>query len=231
LYRHLYLFIYLFFIQGELGIGEEDIQHITEKLKKNPFVDLQRDFASYYRIEKHVTSSPAFNYCAPIEIQLPADSEGKIPTFQYIPIISTVNAIISDPFFSPTVANSGDLIQDIKDGSAYKENSFFQKNPDAYTGILYSDALPLTNPLGAAKGLHKIVNVYFTLAEIPKHLRSKVENWFLVLMVAEVDLKGNREEVYRPLIEVWLIQNFVAIFLFPNLQYRYLHIKRTVVRR
>jgi hypothetical protein len=177
-------------------------------------VDLQQDFASYYRIEKHVTSSPAFNYCAPIEIRLPADSDGKIPTFQYIPIISTVNAIISDPFFTPAVATSGDLIQDIKDGSAYKENVYFQRNPDAYTGILYSDALPLTNPLGAAKGIHKIVNVYFTLAEIPKHQRSKVENWFLVLMVAEIDLKANRDAVYQPLIEGWLIKRFFRCYIF-----------------
>ena len=129
-----------------------------------------------------------------------------------------MSAIISDPSFTPAVKSSGDLIQDIKDGSAYKENRFFQKNPDAYTAIFYSDALPLTNPLGAAKGLHKIVNVYFTLAEIPKHLRSKVENWFLVLMVAEVDLKGNREAVYKPLIEVWLIQNFFVFFPFHNPQ-------------
>ncbi len=186
---------------GELGIAGPDVENFKEKLKQNPFVSLQNDFSSYFRIEKHVQTSTAFNYIHPVEIKLAADSEGRKATFQYIPIINTVNAIVSDPTFKQTKATAGDLIQDIKDGSVWQNREFFQNNPDAYTGVLYSDAVQICNPLGAAKGKHKIVNVYFTLVEIPKHLRSKVENWFLVMMVNERDLKANTEAVYQPLID------------------------------
>jgi hypothetical protein len=59
----------------------------------------------------------------------------------------------------------------------------------------------LANPLGASRGVHKIVNVYASLAELPKNARSKTENKFLVLSVKEKHLKKNREEVYKPLLE------------------------------
>jgi hypothetical protein len=63
----------------------------------------------------------------------------------------------------------------------------------------------LDNPLGASKGVHKALNVYFTLIDIPKALRSKTENIFLVLTALEKDLKENKEENYahffKPLVE------------------------------
>jgi hypothetical protein len=177
------------------------VESLQEKLKLNPFVSLQNDFSSYFRIEKHIQTSTAFKYIHPVEVKLPADAQGKKATFHYIPVINTLNAIITDPTFTQTKATAGDLIQDIKDGSAWQDNEYFQNNPDAYTGVLYSDAVEICNPLGAAKGKHKIVNVYLTLVEIPKHLRSKVENWFLVLTVNERDLKANREAVYKPLLD------------------------------
>jgi hypothetical protein len=86
---------------------------------------------------------------------------------------------------------------DMKDGSAWKSNRFFLDNPEALTGQLYSDAVELDNPLGASKGVHKALNVYFSLVDIPKALRSKTDNIFLVLSALEKDLKENKEENYK----------------------------------
>lgn len=188
-------------VSGNLGVSEQDVESLVEKLKENPFVSLQNEFSTYFRIDKHVKTSPAFKYIEPVQVKLPVDSDGKISAFQYIPIISTVDAILSDRSFSPAPITASDLIKDIKDGSAWRENEYFRNNPDALAGLLYSDALELCNPLGPRKGFHKIVNVYFTLAEIPKHLRSKTENWFLVMMVNEHDLKKNRDVVYKTLVD------------------------------
>lgn len=134
---------------------------------------------------------------------MPPNSFGKASSFQYIPVAETLEAITSDPDFrhlSQAPAPEG-ILYDIKDGAAWKENSYFKANPDALTGMLYSDALELDNPLGAAKGKHKIVNVYLSLVDIPKVLRSKKENIFLVLTVKEKDLKENYLHVFRPLVE------------------------------
>lgn len=112
-------------------------------------------------------------YIAPVEVKLPPNSEGAIRTFQYIPVTELVTAIASEPGFSGEARSKDntDVLRDIKDGDAYRSNPFFQENPDALGIILYSDEVEICNPLGAAKGVHKILNIYMTLAEIPKHDR------------------------------------------------------------
>lgn len=174
---------------------------MIEHLKENPFVSLQRDFSTFYKINRHVQTSSAFGYIAPVEIKLPADADGRIPTVQYVPVIELLNTIVSDPDFTPTHPSVGDMIHDIKDGSAWKESKYHQDNPEALTGVLYSDALEICNPLGARKGVFKILCFYITLVDIPKHLRSKTENWFLVMMVHDKDMKKHRETIYKILAE------------------------------
>jgi hypothetical protein len=168
-------------------------------MKSNPFVTMQEEYSSYYKINKVAQNST--HYIAPQEVKLPPDSKGKVSTFQYVPVADIVNAVISDPDFKPSTPSPEGVLYDIKDGSAWKSNKYFKENPDALTGQLYSDALELVNPLGAAKGVHKIVNVYLSLVDTPKSLRAKTENIFLVLSVKEKDLKQNYSAVYKPLID------------------------------
>jgi hypothetical protein len=183
----------------------EDIAALQEKMRDNPFVQLQEHFSSYYKINKETENSP--HYITPIQFKLPRNAAGKESPFQYIPIIETVKAIISDPDFdSVCQAPAPDgYLHDLKDGSCWKTNKYFMENPGALTGQLYSDAVELDNPLGASKGVHKALNVYFTLIDIPKALRSKTENIFLILTALEKDLKENKEENYahffKPLVE------------------------------
>jgi hypothetical protein len=170
-------------------------------MKSNPFVSLHQEYSSYYKINKQTRNS--HHYIAPREIKLPPTSRGKIATFQYVPIAETVRAIVTDPGFKcQTQAPAPDgVLYDIRDGSVWKSNKYFQENPDALTGQLYSDAVELENPLGASKGVNKVVNVYFSLVDLPKCLRSKKESIFLVLSVKEKDLKDNYCHVFRPFID------------------------------
>jgi hypothetical protein len=75
--------------------------------------------------------------------------------------------------------------------------------------LMHSDALELCNALWPAKGVHKVVNVYFALAEINKSQRSKTENFFLTLSVKEAYLKQYRK-----------LSSFLGIVFFY--MYRYL---------
>lgn len=184
-----------------IGVSDADTAALHEKMKSNPLVSLQQEYSSYYKINKQTQNSDHF--ISPREIKLPPNSKGKISTFQYIPIIETVEGIISDPDFrhqSQAPTPDGFLF-DIKDGSAFKENQYFRENPDALVGHLYSDALELENPLGASKGVNKVVNVYFSLVDLPKPLRSKIEHIYLVLCVKEKDLKESCKDVFKPLID------------------------------
>ena len=62
----------------------------------------------------------------------------------------------------------------------------FQDNPDALGLLIYSDELETCNPLGASKGIHKILNVYVSFAEISKCDRygtyvTQIKNTFFFL--------------------------------------------------
>jgi hypothetical protein len=192
-------------ISAGTGMRGEDIAQLEEKMRDNPFVKLQDHFSSYYKINKETENSP--HYISPVQYKLPRNPAGKECPFQYVPIIQTIAALVNDPDFdklTQTPTPSGHLY-DMKDGSAWKSNQYFLDNPDALTGLLYSDAVELDNPLGASKGVHKALNVYFSLVDIPKPLRSKTENIFLVLTALEKDLKENKEEnfarFFKPLLD------------------------------
>ena len=51
--------------------------------------------------------------------------------------------------------------------------------------FLYSDGVELSNPLGAAKGRHKIVQVFYTLCQIPKSQRSQIDRMQLCMVFKE----------------------------------------------
>ena len=211
---------------------------------ENPFLRLQEEFSTSYKIDKFVKNSPY--YIQPVTVKLKPDSDGKRRSFQRIPLIQLIEKLVAQPGFTlpapssasttdsqfggqlpssastwpgtsyanssdsqpggqlpgpsyasssasqpgdqlpgPSYASSsasqpGDQVsrsservcfRDITDGSAYIDNIFFRNNPDALGLILYSDEADPCNPIGAAKGKHKILNVYGTFVQIPKSLR------------------------------------------------------------
>jgi hypothetical protein len=185
----------LFFI-GKMELPQELKTSLLETMAANPYLQLGEKFSTYYHVEKHVQSSSQFRYIEPQQIPL----ENSDKKFTYISVIDTISMIVTDPTFRSGSPQNDGLLRDVKDGAAYKENPFFSANPEAFTLMLYSDALELCNPLGPRKTVHKIVNVYFTIAELPKHLRSKTENIFLILSVKEKDLQEFRQAVYQSLL-------------------------------
>jgi hypothetical protein len=194
------------FISGQFGLKDEERRLLLEELEENPFLELQKEFCSYYKIDQCVRNEPAFKFqeLSEHKVDVPpgaCSDQNKSFKFVYVSVSETLSKIVAEPGLLPEDQSQDGLLRDVKDGSVYKSNAFFQMNPDACTLMFYSDAVELNNPLGAKKGVYKIVNVYWTLAEIPKHLRSRTENWFLALSVKEHDLKLDREAVYKPLIE------------------------------
>lgn len=55
--------------------------------------------------------------------------------------------------------------------------------------ILYQDAFEVVNPLGSAKKKHKLIGVYYTLANFSPEKRSNIDHLQLVLLCREDDLK------------------------------------------
>ena len=68
--------------------------------------------------------------------------------------------------------------------------------------MFYSDAVELVNPLGAARGKHKVVQIFFNLAEIPKCQRSQVDRMQLALIVKEKLIKKyGFSKIYKVLVD------------------------------
>jgi hypothetical protein len=113
------------------------------------------------------------HYIPPRQVKLPRDPSGISRSFQYIPVIDLVKAIVSDPGFVDQLStrSESEELYDIKDGDFWKTSEYFQKNKDALGLIFYSDELEVCNPLGAAKGRQKVLNLYLSIAEISKPLR------------------------------------------------------------
>lgn len=163
-------------------------------------MELQKEFKSYHRIDKHLKDRKTFQYFEPEAIEI-YGVDGPV-TFMYVSVKETMKRIVSDPTFIPAEhVNDGYFLRDLKDGTAYKSNEYFKQNPEAHTLMLYSDGFELCNPLGAKRGFNKLVNIYMSVVEIEKHNRSKTENLFLVMSVRESDLKKNRNTIYRVLVE------------------------------
>jgi hypothetical protein len=169
-----------------MDIPDTQCQILRESLAKNPFRELHQEFRSYFLLDKYIKNSAAFKFIEPREVWL---DPGKKISFQYVSIVDTLLTVVTDPGFQRENPSVDGMLRGVRDGSAYAENIFFQENKDAFTIELYSDAVELSNPLGASKGKNKIVNVYFSLSELSKGINSKTENKFLVLSVKNIHLK------------------------------------------
>lgn len=60
--------------------------------------------------------------------------------------------------------------------------------------ILYQDAFEVVNPLGSSRKKHKLVGVYFTLADFEPFHRSSIDHMQLVLLYKETDFKAFGQE-------------------------------------
>ena len=126
-----------------------------------------------------------FNYVEPTEVVMNKDDVKKghkKEVYHYIDIKRSLKNLIEDQTFQNAIksrpdepSKDDDVISDVKDGRMRQNIAFFKENKGAFTGMLYSDAIELVSPLGAGKGRQKVIQVFFTLAEIPPHLRSKID--------------------------------------------------------
>ena len=75
------------------------------------------------------------------------------------------------------------------DGSVFNTNALCMQPGISLKLILYQDAFEVVNPLGSAKKKHKILGVYFTLANLEPFYRSSVDHLQLLLLCREQDFK------------------------------------------
>lgn len=79
--------------------------------------------------------------------------------------------------------------EDIWDGRNVAENAWFQSDLKSLGLILCQDAFEVANPLGSGRRKHKVLAVYFSLADMAPHNRSSVDQTQLALLCRKQDYK------------------------------------------
>lgn len=93
------------------------------------------------------------------------------------------------------------ILNDVCDGSVFQSNPLFSESGLTLKVILYQDTFEVVNPLGSAKKKHKMLGVYFTLANFDAFHRSTVDNLQLLLLCREADfLRFGHEKVFSQLV-------------------------------
>ena len=193
------------------NITEEIIENIVhDVIGDDEFLKAQKELNSEYKRVKFVKNN--FKFIPPLEIILnkAAVQNGEPKDcVHYIPVTQSFQHLVEDRSLNDVlemerenVRKTFGVFKDFTDGSAFRENLFFRKNPGAFVGHFYSDAVELSNPLGAAKGKHKINQVFYTVAQIPKEQRSKIDRMQLCMVFKDKLVKKyGYTLIYRTLIE------------------------------
>lgn len=155
-----------------------------------------------------------FVYVAPKMINL-GKINGKARHFHYVSIIDSIKAAFKDKSLDINMITpenkTPDVLKEFYDGRVFKNNPLFRDNLETLKIILYQDAFEIVNPIGASKGKHKMLGIYFTLANYPYHIRTRISNIKLVALCNEKYF--SHEAVFRVLVdELKIIESGIEVY-------------------
>ena len=133
------------------SIDQADIEKVVKDVIQNDkFLKAQISLNSEYKRTKFIQEN--MSYVGPCEIVLNKEAvqQGRRKeVLHYVPITDSVKNLLEDPSLNkmfamkPFQRTSDNRIKDLKDGSVFKQSEFLQGNPEAYSIILYSDAVEI----------------------------------------------------------------------------------------
>lgn len=185
--------------------GENLILDVLSTLKTNHLFFLSPYNVFHTKHLRHKFYKMHFRYVEPTTITLGRNSQNKLCTFQYVSIYSTISNLLQDKtvqnqIFSETSTTEG-VFKDFKDGYLFKNNSLYEIEPQALQILLYQDCFEVCNPLGSSKTKYKILGVYFIIANLLPHNKSKIDNIQLAILCTEKNFKYfGSEKIFSPLI-------------------------------
>ncbi|CAN7939989.1 unnamed protein product [Ixodes hexagonus] len=149
-----------------------------------------------------------FAYVEPVSVYLGRSHTKKERFSQYVPIKETLKTLLENRYVSQILSEprkgsrTTGLLDDFSDGAGDQRNALFTSNIPSLQIIIYQDAFEVVNPLGSARKIHKVVGVYFTLANFAKHNRSTRVHLQLALLFNESDIRVfGHDKIFGPLIQ------------------------------
>ena len=147
------------------------LDHETEQFLtcESPFGIAFQTFAGKKALNEYVKNQKEF--IEPKEVSLGFDPmTQKQDTIQYVPILSTLKAILSHEEVLTYVQEQNVFnnfnFKIFKDCAAYRTNPFLNANPNILEICMYHDDFGIVNPLGNKIHTHKISAFYFMLGNL-----------------------------------------------------------------
>ena len=131
-------------------------------------------------------------------------------SFQYVPLIETLKLVLSnEEVFNYVNENQSHLedekdkknnvLSSYKDGEMFKKNPFFKKYPNALGIHFYFDEFLVNNPVGSKTHGHKVGAYYYSIENLPPHLRNFIGNVHVLALCYNKDIKTyEMNEFLRP---------------------------------
>lgn len=144
-----------------------------------------------------------FTYVDPQEKSFGSNEDS---TFQYTSLIETLTLVLSnkevmDYVTSGPKVSDDEYIRSFKDGETYSNHTFFKNFPDAIGIHLYYDEFLVNNPLGSKTHQNKIAALYFSISNLPSHLRDFLGNVHVLAFGLHEDvLKYGIDSLLEPFI-------------------------------
>lgn len=180
-------------LREELSLTDDAIDKIEACLRDSDLFSKSHQGPLRSIYSRAQTFKSMFRYIEPTKVALGSDESLTQRFAYYIPVKQTLTNLLESDLWKNAISQScdsdTDVLCDIKDGKICKSNKFFKENPGCLKLILYQDAFEIVNPLGSAKKKHKLLAVYFSVANLPVHVRSNTDHMSLVLLCGENDLK------------------------------------------
>ena len=151
----------------ELDIDDNELINIVKAPEINLCTAL-RKFSLMKNLDNFILSKKS---CVSAEEKVLGKTEsGKIDSFQYVPILKTLDIICSKEdvlghIMCPPENNS--KILSFRYGNIFKNNELFCKRKEAIQIILFSDEFVPVNKIGNKTRKHKVTAFYFVLGNIP----------------------------------------------------------------
>ncbi|XP_064461573.1 uncharacterized protein LOC135371450 [Ornithodoros turicata] len=143
-------------------------------------------------------------FVQPSTICLENKPDGKTISFHYISLLRVLKMYLECPQVPDICEQQGreGRLTTVFDGTAFQNHKYFQGDKKKLCIQLYTDEFEPCDPLGAKRGKHKLMVVYYSVLNVPPELRSRLQHMHLALIVKDklVEQYGLRR-ILQPLLE------------------------------
>jgi hypothetical protein len=122
----------------------------------------------------------------------------------YVPLLDSIKQMMSSKSiqFENKLVPTEKQVCDFHDGSVFKSHPLFSIQPNALQVCLYYDDVEFCNPLGSKKTKHKLGIFYYSLYNLSKRQRFKIDNIQLLMLVKQKFIKKySMNTILKPVVK------------------------------